>query len=89
MIGALLGYGLKALPYAAGLYGLAELSTLPEKARQEALKAGPDASGKYKVPLWAAPFTSEENKDLMDAERAVVCSHMQNMDSLLLNLVNQ
>jgi len=72
MIGALLGYGLKALPYAAGLYGLAELSTLPEKARQEALKAGPDASGKYKVPLWAAPFTSEENKDLMDAERAVI-----------------
>ena len=72
MIGALLGYGLKALPYAAGLYGLAELSTLPEKARQEALKAGPDASGKYKVLLWAAPFTSEENKDLMDAERAVI-----------------
>ena len=72
MIGALLGYGLKALPYAAGLYGLAELTTLPEKARQEALKAGPDASGKYKVPLWAAPFTSEENKDLMDADRAVI-----------------
>ena len=72
MIGALLGFGLKALPYAAGLYGLAELTTLPEKARQEALKAGPDASGKYKVPLWAAPFTSEQNKDLMDADRAVI-----------------
>lgn len=72
MIGALLGFGLKALPYAAGLYGLAELTTLPEKARQEALKAGPDTSGKYKVPLWAAPFTSEDNKDLMDADRAVI-----------------
>ncbi|MAA76850.1 MAG: hypothetical protein CML73_02300 [Rhodobiaceae bacterium] len=72
MLGAMLGYGLKALPYAAGLYGLAELTTLPEKARQEALKAGPDASGKYKVPLWAAPFTSEDNKDLMDADRAVI-----------------